>query len=122
MVIYANDHSGWMFPSDAGIIVPPNQRWYVYVLKVRRPLDADSQDPKDWTPPIMLCPADDPEPVNYPSYLVNNHLIEHHVIYSSKAPAGIPTSRVVVMGEKKSSATNYYVEILNNNSTYDAQV
>jgi prepilin-type processing-associated H-X9-DG protein len=122
MIIYANNYSGWMFPPDAGIIVPPSQRWFVPVLKVRTPLNPDSTDPKDWTPPVMLCPADDHNPVNYHSYLVNNHLIEHHVIYSSKDPAGLSTSRVVVMGEKKTSATNYYVEILNGASTYEDQV
>ncbi|HEY1684923.1 MAG TPA: type II secretion system protein [Tepidisphaeraceae bacterium] len=122
MVIYANNYSGWMFPPDAGLIVPPSQRWYVSVLKVPTPKDASSTDPKDWTPPLMLCPADDPNPMNYHSYLVNNHLVEHHLIYSSKAPVGITTSRVVVMGEKKTLSTNYYVEILSGNSTYEEQV
>jgi prepilin-type processing-associated H-X9-DG protein len=122
MIIYANNYSGWMFPPDAGIIVPLSQRWFVPVLKVRTPPNPDSTDPKDWTPPVMLCPADDINPTNFHSYLVNNHLIEHHLIYSSKAPVGLTTSRVVVMGEKLTSATNYYVEILNGLSTYDAQV
>jgi type II secretory pathway pseudopilin PulG len=122
MVIYANSYRGWMFPPDAGLDVPINQRWFLPVLNVRTPSDPNSDDPKDWTPPIMLCPSDDPEPTNYHSYLVNNHLIEHHLTFSSKAPAGMTTSRVVVMGEKITNATNYYVEILNGNSTYDAQV
>lgn len=122
MVIYGNNYRGWMFPPDAGIIVPINQRWFIPVLNVRPPRNPDSDDPKDWTPPIMLCPSDDPDPTNYHSYLVNNHLIEHHLTFSSKAPAGMTTSRVVVMGEKITNATNYYVEILDGQSTYDAEV
>jgi type II secretory pathway pseudopilin PulG len=122
MVIYANSYRSWMFPPDAGLDVPINQRWFLPVLNVKPPRDPTSDDPHDWTPPIMLCPADDPEPTNYHSYLVNNHLIEHHLTFSSKAPAGMTTSRVVVMGEKITNSTNYYVEILNGQSTYDAQV
>jgi prepilin-type N-terminal cleavage/methylation domain-containing protein len=122
MVIYGNNYRGWMFPPDAGIIVPVNERWFIPVLNVRPPRDPNSDDPHDWTPPIMICPSDDPEPTNYHSYLVNNHLIEHHITFSSKAPAGMTTSRVVVAGEKITNAQNYYVEILSGESTYDAQV
>lgn len=122
MIIYANNYSGWMFPPDAGLIVPVSQRWFVSVLKVPTPLNASSEDPKDWTPPIMRCPSDDPDPVNYHSYLVNHHLVEHNIRYSSRPPVGIPVSSVVVMGEKITDATNYYVEILGGGSTYDAQV
>src|SRR5262249_1706883 len=56
------------------------------------------------------------------SYLVNHHLCEFHVLYSSKPPANVSSTRTVVMGEKQSNSTNYYVEILNGHTTYFEQV
>lgn len=122
MVMYANNNRGWMFPPDRGLIVDPPERWFRYVLKYPPPKDPGSMEERDWTPPIMLCPADDPNPNYYHSYLVNGHLVEHHVLYSSKPPANLSPSDVVVMGEKKTLATNYYVEMLNGASTYEPQV
>jgi len=122
MLVYANENRGWLFPPDRGLIVPIQERWFRYVIKYPPPLNGASTSPKDWTPPVMLCPADDPEPVNHHSYLVNGHLVEHHVLYSSKAPANLTPSDVVVLGEKLTISTNYYVEILNGQSTYFAQV
>lgn len=131
MLIYANGNSGWLFPPDDGtngISVPIDQRWFIFVLKPRRPLDPTDQDAKDWTPPIMICPADDPEPVYYHSYVLNHHLVERNVRYSTKPPDGMNPSQVVVMGEQKTSstATDYYVETYNNGSTiyssYDKEV
>src|SRR4030095_4515561 len=72
--------------------------------------------------PIMLCPADEPDPANFHSYLVNHHLPEHGMTYSSTPPMGLTPSDVIVMGEKKSASTNYYVEILNGSTTYYEQV
>jgi prepilin-type N-terminal cleavage/methylation domain-containing protein/prepilin-type processing-associated H-X9-DG protein len=122
MIIYANSNKGYMFPPDRGLIFPANDRWFRYVLQCPTPTDQTSLEPRDWTPQIMLCPADDPEPVNYHTYLVNNHLVEHRVLYSSHSPAGLTPSDIVVMGEKLTLATNYYVEILNGATTYYAQV
>jgi prepilin-type processing-associated H-X9-DG protein len=48
--------------------------------------------------------------------------VEHHVLYSSRPPAGLTPSDVVVMGEKLTLATNYYVEILRGFTTYYNQV
>jgi prepilin-type N-terminal cleavage/methylation domain-containing protein/prepilin-type processing-associated H-X9-DG protein len=123
MLMYANDNRGWLFPPERGLIVPPNERWFRYVLKYPPPRDQTSTDERDWTPPIMLCPADDPSPTYYHSYLVNGHLVDHKVLYSSKPPgAGLDSTNVVVMGEKLTVATNYYVEILRGSTTYFAQV
>ena len=33
MMIYANNNRGWLFPPEAGLIVPMNERWFVSVLK-----------------------------------------------------------------------------------------
>ena len=110
MQSYAVGNHGWLFPPDQGLDVPVNERWFLPVLKPTPPRDQTSLDPKDWTPPLMLCPADDQEPREFHSYLVNHHLIEHHIMYSSKPPANLTPSDVVVMGEKLTNSTNYYVE------------
>lgn len=122
MLIYANSNRGWLFPPEQGLIVPINERWFVPVLRPPPPLDPGSVDPKDWTPAVMLCPADDPDAGSAHSYLVNHHLVEHHVLYSSRPPAGLTPEAVVVAGEKRSDADNYYVEILGDHTTYFEQV
>lgn len=123
MLIYANNYDGQLFPPDAGTdqtIV--KNRWFVAVLKPAAPLDPNDQNARDWTPAVMLCPADSPDPANYHSYLVNHHLVEHNLKYSSTPPDGLSPSRVVLMGEKKTSADHYYVENHGATSTYDEQV
>jgi prepilin-type N-terminal cleavage/methylation domain-containing protein len=124
MLIYANDNRGWMFPPDHGLDVPLKERWFLLVLRLRPtpPKDPDSDDPRDWTPPIMLCPADDQEPREFHSYILNHHLVEHHVLYSSKPPGNVTSSEAVVMGEKLTLSTNYYVETMSSGSTYKDQV
>jgi prepilin-type N-terminal cleavage/methylation domain-containing protein len=124
MMIYANENRGWLFPPDHGLDVPLNERWFLAVLKPPPPLNPDSLDPKDWTPKLMLCPGDDQEPLEYHSYLLNHHLVEHHIMYSSKPPANLSPSDVVVMGEKLTLSGNYYVETktASNTSTYAEQV
>ncbi len=120
MLIYARENNGHLFPPENGLIVPIQERWFIYVLKPTPPRDQTSSNEKDWTPPIMLCPADDPE-LSTHTYLLNHHLVEHHIMYSSKPPANLTPSDVVVMGEKLTNATNYYVEILSGVSTYYQQ-
>jgi prepilin-type N-terminal cleavage/methylation domain-containing protein len=122
MMIYATENRGWLFPPDAGLSVPINERWFIYVLRVKPPLDPNTVDPKDWTPKLMLCPGDDQEPGEYHSYLLNHHLIEHHIMYSSKPPANLTPSDIVLAGEKLTSAGNYFVEILSGRTTYYDQV
>ncbi len=122
ILMYANANRGWLFPPDRGLIVPPSERWFRFVLNCPTPSDQAITDPEPWTPKILICPADDPQPVNAHTYVVNNHLIEHHILYSGKPPANLTPSRTVVMGEKLTNATNYYIEILNGQSTYHTQV
>lgn len=124
MMIYANENRGWLFPPDHGLDVPLNERWFLAVLKPKPPLDPNSTDPKDWTPKLMLCPGDDQEPGEYHSYLLNHHLVEHHIMYAGKVPAPFSPSDVVVMGEKLSLSGNYYVETKTGQgvSTYAEQV
>ena len=123
MLTYANDNRGWLFPPDRGLIAPVSERWFRYVIKFPPPRDANSTEERDWTPPVLLCPADDPAPNYYHSYLVNGHLVEQHILYTTgNLPPGLDSTNVVVMGEKLTLATNYYVEILHGQSTYAAQV
>jgi prepilin-type N-terminal cleavage/methylation domain-containing protein len=123
MLIYANQNRDWLFPPDQGLDVPINERWFVSVLRKNLPLDPTDLTPANWMPAIMLCPADFPEVTGEAhSYLVNHHLVEHGITYSTKPPNGLSNTRLVVMGEKKTAAANYYVEILSGESTYWAQV
>src|SRR3954466_8111202 len=53
MIIYANANKGHLFPPENGLIVPMNERWFVYVLRPPPPVDPNSLEARDWTPPIM---------------------------------------------------------------------
>jgi hypothetical protein len=73
----------------------------------------------------MLCPADDPNPGNYHSYVLNHHLMEHNIRYSSRLPAGLTTDHAVVAGEKKTTETYYFIETFDGpppNSSYDQEI
>jgi prepilin-type processing-associated H-X9-DG protein len=113
MLIYANDNRGQLFPTDAGgpLNYPPiDRQWFIYVLKPHPPANRFSIDPRDWTPPIMLCPADAEEPENYHSYILNDHLNERGVKYSTRNIPNHTADRVVVMGEKLTSVGDYYIQ------------
>src|SRR5436190_8001064 len=91
MIIYANANKGQLFPIDAGgpFGLPPiDQQWFVWVLQPKPPVNLSSTDPKDWTPAVLLCPADDTDPAMYHSYILNDHLNEHNIRYHSKLPGG----------------------------------
>jgi prepilin-type N-terminal cleavage/methylation domain-containing protein/prepilin-type processing-associated H-X9-DG protein len=120
MAAYTVENKGWMFPPDQGLIVPVQERWFRAVIKSPPPKDPNSTETKDWTPAVLTCPADY-EPVNNHSYLLNHHLAERHVLYNTRPPGGVSGTDVVVMGEKLTEATNYYVEVLSGVSTYYAQ-
>lgn len=106
LLMYANDSHGWLYPvgpagedglpTTLGTSVPPEQRWLVYVFG-------------KWNPKIMLCPSDQ-EPSEEHSYLLNQHLAEHQVRYSTNRLGGLYSSEVVVMGEKVSGVADYFME------------
>src|SRR3954464_2807680 len=48
MMIYANENKGWPIPTDQGLDVPLNQRWFLIVLKPPPPKDETSLAPHDW--------------------------------------------------------------------------
>jgi len=62
------------------------------------------------TGPVMFCPSDDPTPYGYHSYMVNEHLAYWNLKFSSKLPNGQSPSNVVLMGEKITAVSNYYMK------------
>jgi prepilin-type processing-associated H-X9-DG protein len=76
-----------------------------------------------WTPKILVCPSEqDPDKVAFAhTYILNKHLEENReqlLKYSGRAPDGRSSADVVVMGEKKSSEADYYMEY----GEFDAKV
>jgi prepilin-type N-terminal cleavage/methylation domain-containing protein len=114
MAAYAAENAGWLFPPDDGnftTLAPVYHRWPQIVMHTKPPPDPTSTDPRDWTPKIVLCPADDADPNEAHSYVVNGHLVEKKVRYFSKNFGGpVTNSDVVVMGEKITTENDYYVE------------
>src|SRR5581483_960745 len=51
-----------------------------------------------------------PQPMGMHSYVVNQHMADWNVKYSSKLPAGHTPSDVVLMGEKVTTVGDYYME------------
>jgi len=124
MLMYANDNRGQLFPIDAGgpFGYPTfDQQWYVYVLhSTPSPKPLDQTDWKDWCPQILYCPADDPEPMNAHSYILNDHLNEHKIKYHSKRLGGLTPDRIVVMGEKVTDQGDFYLQAFPDHTTdYD---
>lgn len=97
LVTYMNDWGGWLFPPRLGANRPREERWPIHVFK-----------PPVWNPPIMLCPSD-VEPDEEHSYILNNHLADKNIKYSSRDLGGKTTSQIVVMGEKRSDWPDYYM-------------
>jgi prepilin-type N-terminal cleavage/methylation domain-containing protein len=108
LLVYVNQSRGWLFPvgppaptglpTTLGTNVPHEQRWPVYVFT-----------PAVWNPPILKCPSD-VDPVEEHSYVLNQHLADHRVRYSTTHVGGLTSSEIVVMGEKFSTVADYYME------------
>jgi prepilin-type N-terminal cleavage/methylation domain-containing protein/prepilin-type processing-associated H-X9-DG protein len=97
MQIYANENKGYMFPQGMGAGQPRTQRWPLVVFR-----------PPVWNPPTMTCPSD-LEPREEHSYVVNNHFKRHQIRLG--ATKGVSHSDVILMGEKKSSEPDYYMDL-----------
>ena len=97
MLMYANENKGYMFPRHWGAGMPRTRRWPLLVFK-----------PPVWNPPTLLCPADQ-EPREEHSFVVNNHFDRHHIRFG--ATRSISPSDVILMGEKKSSEPDYYMDL-----------
>ncbi|HEX2973568.1 MAG TPA: hypothetical protein VHP11_14630 [Tepidisphaeraceae bacterium] len=70
--------------------------WPVYVFK-----------PPVWNPPTLRCPAD-PDGAYEHSYVLNNHFRRYDIRYG--ATKGISSALVLVMGEKRTTEPDYYMD------------
>jgi len=96
LLMYANDNKGHMFPIGWGADKDPKERWPIYVFR-----------PPVWNPPTLRCPTD-PQPAEEHSYVLNNHFRRYKIKYG--ATKGVSPSDIIVMGEKKSSVPDYYMD------------
>jgi prepilin-type N-terminal cleavage/methylation domain-containing protein/prepilin-type processing-associated H-X9-DG protein len=102
LAMYANRWRGWVFPPGLGARNPDGSptardtRWPVHVFK-----------PPVWNPPVLLCPSDF-EPVEDHSYIFNDHVVARAIRASTKDLAGISSSEMIIMGEKKTQYDDYY--------------
>jgi prepilin-type processing-associated H-X9-DG protein len=119
LVMYANGNGGWMIPvvADAGepggvrgmgTLLPPSQRWPAVVFKFHVPA-VESDDPKDYCPEVVRCPADI-DPVGAHSYMLSAQIAVNHCKLGSSNFAGQSASEVIVAVEKVSDSPDYYVE------------
>ncbi|WP_428939645.1 type II secretion system protein [Fontivita pretiosa] len=97
---YAYQWRGWLYPPGlgAGDSLPKEQRWPVHVFK-----------PPVWNPPVMICPVDE-QPAEQHTYILNAHLVRRGFKLGSKPPRGLSISNIILMGEKKSSERDYYMD------------
>lgn len=135
LMIYMNENKGWLFPvgpndSDGlpttfGTNRPPNDRWPMHVAAFQMhapdPLpfnpsdydagvyDYDHFPVAPFTPAILVCPSDQ-DPVEAHSYVLNQHLADKHIKFSSHDFGGLTSSQVIVAGEKRTSQHDYYME------------
>jgi prepilin-type N-terminal cleavage/methylation domain-containing protein/prepilin-type processing-associated H-X9-DG protein len=108
--IYANINRGWLYPPHRGAATPKTERWPVYVFK-----------PAVWNPPVMLCPADIENPAEEHSYILNDHLHEKEIKSGKKVPNRTP-SDVIVMGEKRNTYPDYYMNTSSFRTDYPTRV
>jgi prepilin-type processing-associated H-X9-DG protein len=102
--VYANQWKGWVYPPGLGAdpSKPKDWRWPVHVFK-----------PAVWNPPVLTCP-NDLEPTEEHSYVLNSHLAERGIKFSTKiigrTVIGMTSADVIVMGEKRTDQPDYYMD------------
>lgn len=95
--------------------IPPQAQWATWLAPETNQVQGDPQGTfaAPWTSPLMVCPQD-PQPGAAHSYLFNQHLVQDQakvLRYSSKPPVPqLTDSTVVVLGEKRSTKDDYYME------------
>jgi len=113
LLMYANTYDGWIYPVGPGDphdpaaadnfcrmgdMLPPEQRWPVYVKGIER-----------YNHPLLLCPTDQ-DPVAAHSYTLNWFLAQHHARFHSGSGGlgGLAPGEIVVLGEKRTDTDWYY--------------
>jgi type II secretory pathway pseudopilin PulG len=95
--------------------IPPQAQWASYVVPESGSVQGDPNGTYagPWTSNLMVCPTD-PQPGAAHSYLFNQHLVQDQskvLKYFQHPPTGQQTtSQVVLLGEKRSSKDDYYME------------
>jgi prepilin-type N-terminal cleavage/methylation domain-containing protein len=97
LLTYSNENRGWMYPPLRGAVSPKPQRWPNFVFK-----------PAVWNPPVMKCPADAQDAAEEHSYILNNHLFEHSIKYTTHVP-NRSSADLILMGEKRFDYEDYYM-------------
>jgi prepilin-type processing-associated H-X9-DG protein len=102
-MMYANRWNGWVVPPLRGReLASINDRWPAIVFEYDKTGIAE--------PPVLIC-ASDWEPETHRSYLLNYHLVDRSIRYSSKGPGGLPSTQIVVASEKKTDRDDYYLNV-----------
>jgi prepilin-type N-terminal cleavage/methylation domain-containing protein len=95
--------------------IPPQGQWGTWLAAESAGLQGDPNGTyaSPWTSKLMVCPQD-PQPGAAHSYLFNQHLVQDQqkvLTYSDQPPTRQQTnSDVVVLGEKRSTKDDYYME------------
>jgi prepilin-type N-terminal cleavage/methylation domain-containing protein len=95
--------------------IPPQAEWGNWLAPEQPGIQGDPYGTfaAPWTSKMMICPQD-PQPGAAHSYLFNQHLVQDQqkvLTYSDQPPTRQQTnSDVVVLGEKRSTKDDYYME------------
>ena len=93
--------------------IPPQAQWGAYLPSEPTPGDPQGVIAGPWTSKLMVCPTD-PQPGAGHSYLFNQHLVQDQskvLKYFQHPPTfGQTDSQVVLIGEKRSTKDDYYME------------
>jgi prepilin-type N-terminal cleavage/methylation domain-containing protein len=96
-------------------LLHPNRRVPQVYVDYRNSGGAAGSIPSpDWpaeryTPKCMICPQD-LEASESHSYVLNQHLANHEVKFGSTQTGGVPSTEIIVMGEKITTIRDYYME------------
>jgi len=108
LLSYADAHDGWLYPSDMGWDTahvyqdPPNTGPWVYNVWPTRVWNV-------WNPPFLVCPTDI-QPNGQHSYVLNEHVADWNVKYSTTLPPGESHASIILMGEKQTTVYDYYMQ------------
>jgi prepilin-type N-terminal cleavage/methylation domain-containing protein/prepilin-type processing-associated H-X9-DG protein len=119
LFMYAGENNGWLIPVDVdptaeggvrgfGTLRDPKDRWPARVFKVKGP-PVETLEPADYTPALMICPADREAAMAH-TYALNNPPAVHHCKLGTSDFAGLKASEVVLAAEKRTFANDYYLE------------
>jgi prepilin-type N-terminal cleavage/methylation domain-containing protein/prepilin-type processing-associated H-X9-DG protein len=119
LYIYAHDNQGYLIPMThdptvegglrgLGTRLPPSGRWPAVVFNIKRP-DPQTNDPADYCPKLLICPAD-LDALSAHTYALSNPPGVHASRLGSSDFNGISPSDVVLAAEKVTFRNDYYIE------------